>query len=209
MKQWQCSVCGYVHKGEEPPDKCPVCGADKSRFVLIADPAAPPSGPTPQIPQRDPEVKGSSSTDSWSKLSHRLTQLHAHPIAVHIPNGVLPITVFFAFLAWLFSSTALATAAKFNMFLVFLCMPWVIFTGLIDWKNRFKARMTPVFRAKMICAGIVTVLSLILSIWWLIKPTSLVDRGFSCSIFLLLHLLDLVAAAIAGWYGGKLVFPKR
>ncbi len=34
MKKWICTVCGYVHEGEEPPDKCPVCQAMKSQFIL-------------------------------------------------------------------------------------------------------------------------------------------------------------------------------
>ncbi|MBR4808494.1 MAG: NADH peroxidase, partial [Lachnospiraceae bacterium] len=25
MKKYVCSVCGYVHEGNEPPEKCPVC----------------------------------------------------------------------------------------------------------------------------------------------------------------------------------------
>lgn len=29
----QCTVCGYVHDGEGPPEACPVCGADKGKFV--------------------------------------------------------------------------------------------------------------------------------------------------------------------------------
>ncbi|MBE5897673.1 MAG: NADH peroxidase [Lachnospiraceae bacterium] len=31
MAKWVCSVCGYVHEGDEPPKECPVChvGADK------------------------------------------------------------------------------------------------------------------------------------------------------------------------------------
>ena len=28
MKKWRCLVCGYIHEGEEPPDKCPVCGGE-------------------------------------------------------------------------------------------------------------------------------------------------------------------------------------
>lgn len=31
---WICTVCGYVHVGEEPPAVCPVCGADQSVFEL-------------------------------------------------------------------------------------------------------------------------------------------------------------------------------
>ncbi|MBO5690846.1 MAG: rubrerythrin family protein [Spirochaetaceae bacterium] len=29
---WVCTVCGYVHTGSEPPDKCPKCGAPKEKF---------------------------------------------------------------------------------------------------------------------------------------------------------------------------------
>jgi rubrerythrin len=32
MKKWVCSICGYVHNGETPPDECPQCGASKDKF---------------------------------------------------------------------------------------------------------------------------------------------------------------------------------
>ncbi len=35
MKKWKCSVCGYIHTGEAPPDTCPICGAPKDKFVLL------------------------------------------------------------------------------------------------------------------------------------------------------------------------------
>ncbi len=35
MKKWKCTVCGYIHKGDAPPDKCPVCGAPKEKFVPV------------------------------------------------------------------------------------------------------------------------------------------------------------------------------
>jgi rubrerythrin len=31
-KQWVCGVCGYVHEGDTPPEKCPQCGAPKEKF---------------------------------------------------------------------------------------------------------------------------------------------------------------------------------
>ena len=33
MKKWVCKVCGYVHEGEFPPEKCPLCGAPADQFV--------------------------------------------------------------------------------------------------------------------------------------------------------------------------------
>lgn len=32
QKKFICVVCGYVHEGDEAPEKCPICGAPKSKF---------------------------------------------------------------------------------------------------------------------------------------------------------------------------------
>lgn len=32
MKKFVCSVCGYVHEGDTPPEKCPQCGAPAEKF---------------------------------------------------------------------------------------------------------------------------------------------------------------------------------
>jgi nitrite reductase (NADH) large subunit len=47
--RWRCSVCGYIHEGDGPPDECPVCGAAREEFVRedgeasSPEPAAPPA----------------------------------------------------------------------------------------------------------------------------------------------------------------------
>ena len=33
MKTFLCTVCGYVHRGDEAPMSCPVCRASKEKFV--------------------------------------------------------------------------------------------------------------------------------------------------------------------------------
>lgn len=37
-KAWRCSVCGYVHRGETPPEFCPVCGVPRSEFEPYTEP---------------------------------------------------------------------------------------------------------------------------------------------------------------------------
>ena len=32
MAKYVCPVCGYVHEGDEPPEKCPVCNVPGSKF---------------------------------------------------------------------------------------------------------------------------------------------------------------------------------
>jgi len=34
--KWRCKPCGYIATGEEPPDRCPECGAPKSAFVKVS-----------------------------------------------------------------------------------------------------------------------------------------------------------------------------
>ena len=31
-KKWICTVCGYVHEGDEAPEFCPQCKQPKSKF---------------------------------------------------------------------------------------------------------------------------------------------------------------------------------
>ena len=41
MKKYICPVCGYVHEGDNPPEKCPLCGAalkeQSSEELVFAD----------------------------------------------------------------------------------------------------------------------------------------------------------------------------
>lgn len=32
MKKFVCTVCGYIHEGENAPEKCPVCGVASEKF---------------------------------------------------------------------------------------------------------------------------------------------------------------------------------
>ena len=33
MKKFVCSICGYVHEGDTPPERCPQCGAPAAKFT--------------------------------------------------------------------------------------------------------------------------------------------------------------------------------
>ena len=40
MKKWKCASCGYIHDGDEAPEKCPKCGAPKDQFTQLDEAAA-------------------------------------------------------------------------------------------------------------------------------------------------------------------------
>lgn len=35
--KWQCLVCGYIHEGTTPPDKCPACNHPYQHFMPLED----------------------------------------------------------------------------------------------------------------------------------------------------------------------------
>jgi len=40
-RAWRCTVCGYIHRGPEPPDFCPICGAAAEEFEPYVEPEMP------------------------------------------------------------------------------------------------------------------------------------------------------------------------
>lgn len=216
-RQWRCSVCGYGHTGAKPPEKCPVCGTSGSKFTEVVEEATAPAEEAPKAAAEalDPEPaasapsSGNGRSDYWKlyeRLTQEMTRFHAHPISVHIPNGLFPVSVVFILLSILFSSHDLATAAFCNLVFVVLGMPLVLFTGYNDWKRRYGGNLTDIFRTKMICGGIVTAVSLALTLWWIVQPAIISSGGGGRWLFMALSLVGLAAAGVAGYFGGKLVF---
>lgn len=210
--KWRCTVCGYIHEGPEPPDKCPICGADKRLFepyetLSEGNAGAESTTATPPSTARNIDL-GPEPDDSKGRLYHRMiTQMlkhHAHPISVHIPNGVLPLSFIFLTLAGIFECRTLETAYICNMVFVVLTMPLVLFSGYIEWQKRYKGFLSDRFLTKILCATVVAVLSVVAVVWWMVHPDVLQSDGRW--VFLLVNLIMLAAAAIAGLIGGKLVF---
>lgn len=37
MATWKCTVCGYIHEGNQPPEQCPVCKQPDEKFVKVEE----------------------------------------------------------------------------------------------------------------------------------------------------------------------------
>ena len=218
MKAWKCLICNYVHKGEFPPEKCPVCGADKSKFVEIEIPDEPgkeaPSvsepgltapGGTVSDPPPEPKTEQAPGPESvYRKVTQLMIKHHAHPILVHTPNGVLPLAAVLFILAWLFDATLPANAAAINLGFVVLSLPLVIYTGILEWQRKYRQADTLLFRIKILAATLTCASCLISLIWYLVNPAVLSTP--LAWVFVLINLIMLGSAGVAGHIGGKLVF---
>lgn len=34
---WRCGVCGYIHDGDQSPERCPNCGAPREKFEKLPE----------------------------------------------------------------------------------------------------------------------------------------------------------------------------
>ncbi len=215
MKVWQCTVCKYIHKGDAPPEICPICGVDASKFVEIDEASIPEKKPKRRVPSKKgvkgvsnkPEKQQAIKSEDKSlieKIKDLLIKHHAHPVSVHTPNGILPVAVLLWIFAWLFDSQFLAKVAMINMIFVIVALPFVIFTGILEWQKKYAGAMSPVFKLKILSAALTTTSCIISIAWYLIDPNILSTP--KAWVFILINLIMLVAAGVAGHIGGKLVF---
>jgi uncharacterized membrane protein len=206
MKKWECSICGYIHEGETPPEECPVCGAESSAFVLLAEQAEEPASVT------TPPLAAESSAEeplphrTLDRLPAMILDYHLHPISVHTPNGILPMAFLFLLIAALFSTSTFEHAAIYSLVFTLLSMPVVLYTGYITWQNKYQGALTTLFKIK-IGASIVSVsLLFILVFWRIVNPDIISAGGLAMIVYLLLALVLVGAVGLAGQLGGKLVF---
>lgn len=220
MKKWQCTVCKYIHEGDEPPEKCPICGVPASKFILLEEDGAPAaaaaapgktpgpktekaSAPPKPAPKPAPEPEPVPDT-AYGKLVQFMVKHHAHPVSVHMPNGILPASVILFILAWLFDSSLFVKAGFINLVFVILSLPLVLYSGILEWQKKYAGGLTTIFKVKILAATVTTTGCLISVIWYIIDPGVL--NSSKAWVFILLNLAMLAAAGIAGHIGGKLVF---
>jgi uncharacterized membrane protein len=206
MKKWECSICGYIHVGDTPPEECPVCGAEASAFVLVSEEAEDLAPVTNSPVETESSSEESSQQGTIGKISVMILELHLHPISVHTPNGILPMAFLFLLIAAVFHTSTFEQAAFYSLVFTLLSMPVVLFTGFITWQNKYQGALTSLFKIK-IGASIVSVSLLFILIFWrTVNPDIFSIGGMAMIIYILLALVLVAAVGLAGQLGGKLVF---
>ena len=91
MKKWKCKVCGYIHTGDEPPEKCPLCDAPKEMFeevfeemfeeIVEAAGDLKPEGVSAEEEKTETRVEEVASV---SFIADLVMKFHIHPIWLHV-----------------------------------------------------------------------------------------------------------------------------
>jgi len=183
-RKWKCTVCGYVHEGAEPPASCPVCGADRSRFIPLEE-------------------------EKVNLLRDMIETFVLHPVAAHFPNGLVPTAVLFLLLALLTGSSELDHAVFYLLAMVLAVLPVSISSGIYDWRTRCHGERALIFYKKIGLAG--TLLLLVLATGFLrySHPALLAEGGSRRWIYVGLVLAMLPVVTLLGHYGAKLAYQWK
>jgi len=203
MKKWKCTVCNYVHEGNEPPDECPVCSAASDKFIELEEEDSQTSE------TENVAVEAGNPATLFEKITELILERHLHPISVHSPNGIVPMAVLFLTLAVVLQLPGFENAAFFSIIFVLVTMPPVLITGYFTWQKKYQGAKTSIFKIKIAASAVATVILFGLVLWKIIRPDILSNASLDRFIFLFWSVVMLAAIGIAGHLGGQLVFAGK
>jgi rubredoxin len=193
-KTWRCTVCGYLHKGDSPPDICPVCGAEASKFELVDEGSVTGLAGLPE---------------KVSNLLKEMTDAFVpHAVATHFPCALVPTALLFLALALLIDLAAFEDVFFALLIVAVLTVPSAFGTGIYDWKKRLGGRPAPIIKKKTVLGLILFVLGIITVLWRWQDPQLLKAGGWPVVVFILLLLAMLGCVTLLGHYGSLLVFGE-
>jgi rubredoxin/uncharacterized membrane protein len=182
--RWKCSVCGYIHEGDEPPEKCPVCGADRSQFVLVEE-------------------------EKTSLLKDMAANFRLHSVVVHFPCGLIPTCALFLLLSFSLGYADLEKSAFWILLVVVVATPVSLASGLYAWRKHFEGRQASIFFKKIILALSLLVFGLVAILLRHDHPELLSVSDWHRWLYLFCIGGMLFCVMLLGHYGSKLVFQAH
>ncbi len=192
-KRWRCTICGYIHEGDLPPESCPVCHAAAEKFELVEEAGAGLS----------------VATVLKSELHHIYKVFAPHAVAAHFPTALVPTATLFLFFVLLFGYQPLEFSALALLAVTIAVIPITMITGFIVWCRDYQKSDSAVFKKKIALAWILLAVSaatLLLRFW---HPDIMVAGGLPTAFYFFLHLLMLTCVTLLGHYGATLVYTAR
>jgi uncharacterized membrane protein len=183
-RHWRCTVCGYIHEGDEPPEFCPVCGADRSLFV-------PVDGPEPGL------------------FRDLVDNFRLHSVAAHFPCGLLPSCVLFLLAYLVTAHPALEFSVFWLLSLVLAVTPVSLISGLYAWRKHFEGRRAAIFTKKICLALTLLLLGLVATLLRSAHPGLLLSISWRSLLYLACFGGMFGCVVLLGHYGSKLVFQAH
>lgn len=193
IRTWRCTICGYLHEGDSPPEFCPLCHAPADKFELIGS-----------VEQDEPFVS------RFQEALYQMRETFApHAVSAHFPAALIPTCVLFLLLAVVSGSPSLEFAAFALLVVIVISIPVTMLTGFFIWQKNYRKSRNVIFKKKITLAWLLLLVAAAIMIWRLLAPDLLSNGGAGAAFYLLLNLFMLACVTLLGHYGGMLVSAQR
>jgi uncharacterized membrane protein len=134
-------------------------------------------------------------------------RLYFHPMFVHFPQALFPMALLL-FGIYLFTGNRdFEVGAYLSLTFGLLIAPITIITGFLDWKFRYKAYLTRVFKIKIIGSfTLVAIATPAVLLRALIPDVTALPLAAPGWVYAGLLAACVLNSIVLGYYGGKLVF---
>ena len=184
VKQWKCTVCGYVHEGFVPPEICPVCGAGRDRFIPLEE-------------------------EKVNLLRDVIDTFLLHPVAAHFPNALLPTAFLFLLVSVFNGSLYFEHAVFFLLCTAVGVVPVSLASGIYDWRTKFEGIRAGIFYKKIVLASSLLLLGLSAVLIRSSHPGLMHEGGSLKWVYSVVLLAMVLITAMLGHYGAKLAYQWK
>ncbi len=132
-----------------------------------------------------------------------------HAIAAHFSNGLIPVAVLYLLLTLSTGNSYFEHTVEHLIVIVLLAIPVSFFSGIHDWKTKYRAAKAPIFRNKIRLSGLLFLLCTSAVALRLCVPDVMSRQGIEHWIYLALLFSMLPVVTLLGHYGGKLSAQSR
>jgi len=127
-----------------------------------------------------------------------------HAIAAHFSNGLIPVSVLYLMLTLSTGSPYFEHTVEHLIVIVILAIPVSFFSGIRDWKVKYRGAKAPIFIKKIRLSGVLflfctSAVGIRLSI-----PDVMSRSGIEHWVYITLLFCMLPVVTLLGHYGGKL-----
>jgi uncharacterized membrane protein len=141
-----------------------------------------------------------------TKLKIRLREIPFHALSVHFPTALYPVAIIFLFLALIFDRDSFRSSYFYLMIIATLSTPISHYTGIVEWKKKFRGARTHIFINKIRYSLILSVVGGLCTTWYWFCPGILDHIGVLNIVFIILNVSTIPLIIYLGHLGGKLIY---
>lgn len=141
-----------------------------------------------------------------TKLKIRPLEIPFHAICIHFPTALYPVAIIFLFLALIFDRDSFSNSYFYLMIFATFFTPISHYTGILEWKKKFRGVKTHIFISKIRFGLILNVVGVICTTLYWLCPEILNYTSVFNILFIILNVSIIPIVAYLGHLGGRLVY---